>query len=252
MDITGVVITHNEEKNIVRCLKSLDFCQEIIVVDSQSTDQTAELARKFTDKVFSKAWAGYTEQKNYATGLATSEWVINLDADEEVSAELRGETEGMLKKGGVIESAFSVPRKTLHFGKWIRYGGWYPNYLVRLYRPAQGKWVGEELHERWETGGAEGPLQGHIIHHSFTSIADQVRRNNRYSCLGAQRLMKEGKKFSLLGLLTKPISKFAETYVLKKGFLDGYPGFIISVSAAYSVFLKWAKLWELEKKASHG
>lgn len=244
--VSAVVITYNEEKNIGRCLSSLRFCDEIIVVDSGSDDQTSDIAADYTDKLFVRPWKGYADQKNYAVQLASSEWVLSVDADEEVSDDLKQEIRRITGSSG-RSAAYSIPRKTIHSGKWIRYGGWYPNRLVRLFRKSQGRWVGEEVHERWETPGEVGNLKEPLIHYSFNGISDQVKRNDRYSTLGAKSLQREGKKFSLFRLLVKPFSKFVETYVLKRGFLDGFPGFFISVSAAYSVFLKWAKLWELER-----
>ena len=251
--LAAVIITKNEEKNIVRCLESVRFCDEIIVVDSESTDQTVQLAAKLNARVFTVPWRGYVDQRNYANLLTTAEWILSIDADEEVSIDLRDE---ILEK---IEShsssvAYSVPRRTMYSGRWIRHGGWYPNRLVRLFKKTQGQWVGGDLHEYWSlnssTTGTLGELTKDLIHYSFADIFDQVHRNNRYSSLGALTLQKSGRPFSSVRLLTKPVSKFLETYLLKGGFLDGYRGFIISVSASYSVFLKWAKLWELNHNES--
>lgn len=247
MKLSAVLITRNEESNIERCLASLGFCDEIIVVDANSEDRTRELAAKYTTQVITAAWKGYTEQRNYAASLAKNDWILSIDADEEVSP-------GLLQEIAALDfstspySAFLIPRKNIHLGRWIRYGGWYPNRLVRLFKKSAGNWIGEELHEKWDTQGQTGRLENPLVHYSFTGIADQVDRNNHYSTLGALRLKKEGRQFSLFKLITKTFSKFLETYILKAGFRDGYPGFIISVSAAYSVFLKWAKLWELEQE----
>lgn len=247
MKLAGVVITRNEERNIERCLKSLGFCDEIIVVDAESSDRTRELAAKFSSKVISRPWKGYSDQKNYAISLTDADWILSLDADEEVTPELQSEIAEHVQSNGVY-AAYSVPRKTMHSGRWIRYGGWYPNRLVRLFQRTRGSWVGDDVHEYWKSDGKVGELKNDLVHYSFHSITDQVQRNNRYSSLGAQALQKSGVRFSLFKLLFKPWSKFVETYFLKRGFLDGYPGFMISVSAAYSVFLKWAKLWELERQ----
>jgi glycosyltransferase involved in cell wall biosynthesis len=244
--ISAVIIALNEERNIQRCLQSVGFCDEIIVVDSESSDKTREIARAHSARVVCQPWLGYVDQKNFATSLASHDWVLNIDADEEVSSELAEEIIRVHKDN--LYSAYLIPRKTIHSGRWIKHGGWYPNRFVRLYRSKAGKWVGTELHERWETAGQIGSLSGHLVHYSFSSISDQVQRNDLYSSLGAKQLSQKGIRFSPLRLVVKPLSKFAETYFIKKGFLDGYPGFIISISAAYSVFLKWAKLWELEKQ----
>lgn len=245
MSLGAVVISYNEEENIARCLESLSFCDEIVVVDAKSTDKTVEIAKKYTPKIHVKPWKGYVEQKNEAVSLCSCDWVLSLDVDEVVSSELKSEIIHVLTSPSSY-SGFSIPRKTMHFGRWIKYGGWYPNLLVRLFRKSEGRWVGGELHERWETKGTVGRLRNDLIHFSFRNLADQVARNNRYSSLGAEKLMNRGVKFSLYKMITKTVSKFIETYMLKRGFLDGYPGFIISVSAAYSVYLKWAKLWEMQ------
>ena len=249
MKLSAVIITHNEERNIERCLKSVSFCDEIIVVDSESTDRTRELAHALATKVITHPWKGYTQQKNYAVSLASGQWILSVDADEEVSAKLREEIQQLLHAGTAF-AAFSIPRKTMQFGRWIRYGGWYPNRLIRFFKKDAGAWVGEDVHEFWKPQGQIGLLQGHLLHYSFENLSDQVDRNNRYSSLGAAHLQKMGKHFSFFRLALKSFSKFIETYLLKRGFLDGYPGFIISVSAAYSVFLKWAKLWEFERSGS--
>lgn len=248
MKLSAVIITKNEEQNIERCLRSLGFCDEIIVVDSESDDRTLEIASKFTPKTYTRPWKGYVQQRNYAAGLATYDWVLSIDADEEVSDELRLEILNLLKNS-ITQTAFSIARKTIHSGRWIKHGGWYPNRLIRLFNRTQGEWRGGEVHEYWYTSGTVGTLNTDLIHYSFDGIHDQVERNNHYSTLGAKTLRATHHKFSTRRLLTKTFSKFLETYFLKFGFLDGYPGFIISISAAYSVFLKWAKLWELEQHA---
>ena len=180
--------------------------------------------------------------------MAETDWILSIDADEEATPELRSEILRVVSEPG-DRVAFSMPRKTLHSGRWIRYGGWYPNRNIRLFRKSSGRWVGNEVHERWEARGPVADLNSDLMHYSFFNLADQVERNNRYSSLSALQLRKSGKGFSTARQFLKTASKFFETYMLKRGFLDGYPGFIISVSAAYSVFLKWAKLWELENGA---
>lgn len=243
--LAGIVITRNEEKNIARCLDSLKFCDEVIVVDAESSDRTPEICKEKHARFYSRAWTGYSDQKNYALSLTNADWVLSIDADEEVTPTLEQEIKSTISTQTHV--AYSVPRKTMHSGKWIRWGGWYPNRLVRLFKKKHGKWEGSDVHEYWKADGSIGSLSNDLIHYSFDSIADQVERNNRYSSLGALALQRDGRKFSVIQLFFKPFSKFIESYFLKMGFLDGYPGFIIAVSAAYSVFLKWAKLWELGK-----
>ncbi len=248
MKVAAVVITHNEEENIARCLSSLQFCDEIVVVDAESSDRTSEIAKKFTPNVQIRPWKGYSEQKNFAVTLTSCDWILSVDADEEVSSELQEEVKATLNSPQFC--AYSVPRKTIHFGRWIRHGGWYPNRLVRLFNKKQGRWEGDQVHELWKPAGEVGALKSDLIHYSFKSLSDQVIRNDKYSTLGALALSREGRRFSFFKLSGKTMMKFFETYFLKRGFLDGYPGLIISVSAAYSVFLKWAKLWERELSGS--
>lgn len=245
MKLSAVIITLNEGANIERCLKSVAFCDEIILVDAGSRDHTLEIATRYQAKVFERPWAGYTQQRNDAVKLASGDWILSIDADEEVSEGLRAEISAELARNPT-EVAFTIPRKTIHFKRWIRRGGWYPNRLVRLFRKDKGLWEGGALHEYWKAEGQIGALKNDLLHHSFRGFSDQVARNNRYSTLGAEDLKKQGVRFSLLALLMRPFAKFVETYFLKRGFMDGYPGFMISISAAYSVFSKWSKLWEME------
>lgn len=249
--LSAVVIAFNEERNIRRCVESLAFAAEVIVVDSESRDSTREIAESLGARVVVAPWRGYSDQKNLALTFAKHDWVLSIDADEEVSPELREE---ILSRLSSAESAsvvaFTVPRKTIHFQRWIRFGGWYPNRLTRLFRKSQGCWAGGFLHEYWDTRGLVQPLKHPLNHFSFYDLADQIDRNNHYSSLGAEKLLAEHKAFSVVKLLTKPVTKFLELYLLKQGFRDAMPGFIIAVSAAFSVFLKWAKLWEYQNRAS--
>ena len=246
MKLAAVVITKNEERDLDRCLQSLHFCHEIIVVDAESSDSTKQIALRHTKKFFVRPWTNYSEQKNYANTLTECDWILSVDADEEIPLALQQEIEELLREKNA-KDCYLVARKTYHSGRWIRYGGWYPNRLVRLFRKSRGEWQGDTLHEQWVTAGTTGQLREALIHYSFDSISDQVERNNRYSSLGALQLRQTGKRASLVKICWKPLSKFLETYVIKRGFLDGFPGFFISISAAYSVFLKWSKLRELDE-----
>ena len=244
LPLSAIVLTRDEQANIARCLESLSFCGEIILVDAESRDRTCEIARKYTDKIHVLPWEGFTAQRNRALDFASFDWILSIDADEVVPSPLQDEIRALFLGGPPSLPAYSIPRKTIHLGRWIRHGGWYPNRLTRLFDRRQGKWEGGQVHERWDCRGETGQLKADLEHFSFTDLSDQVDRNNRYSSLGAQELATEWVSFSWVRLLLKPLGKFLETYFFKRGFLDGYPSFIISVSAAYSVFLKWAKLWE--------
>lgn len=246
--LAALIIVKNEAENLPRVLGSLDFCEEVWVIDTGSSDSTLEIAQSMGAKTATMPWRGFSETRNATLALTSLPYILSIDADEEVTAELALELKKTLASPGIYQ-AWRVPRKTLHFGRWIRFGGWYPNYQVRLFSRLDGRWEGGELHEYWKTGGRVGTLRSSLLHHSFRDLADQVDRNNLYSSLGADRLDRLGRGFTLFHLLIKPWTKFFETYVWKLGFLDGYPGFIISVSASYSVFLKWAKLWEKKQNA---
>lgn len=244
--ISLVVITRNAEAHIARCLKSAPFAADVVIVDSGSTDQTVAIARSLGARVFEEEWRGFGPQKRRATELAKTDWVLNLDADEALSDELQKELVQVMQSEPTVE-AFQVPRLSYHLGRWIRYGGWYPDWQTRLYDRRRVTWNVAQIHEKIEAQQVKR-LQKPILHWVFKDLSDQVNRNNRYSDLGCQTLNEKGRSFSVFNLVTKPLVKFLETYFWKRGFLDGLPGFIISVGAAYSVFLKWAKLWELKKK----
>lgn len=243
-----VVITLNEESNIQRCLQSVPFASDIVVVDSFSTDRTVNIAESCGARVVQEKWRGYGAQKAFATELATQNWVLSLDADEALSPELQAE---ILEKFANLnsETGYRIPRLSFHLGRWIRFGGWHPDYQLRLFNKSKARWNSAELHEKVEVKSLD-KLKHPILHWVFKGVSDQAVTNDRYSTIGAEQMHREGRKFYLVKLILKPVSKFVETYFWKLGFLDGLPGFIISVGAAYSMFLKMAKLWEIENRIS--
>jgi len=250
LPLTLTVITKNEERNIERCLRSVPFASEIIVVDGESTDRTVEIAQKLGAQVFIEEWKGFGPQKQLAVDRAKNDWILSLDADEALSPELATEIQqkfASLKP----EVGYQLPRRSFHLGRWIDYGGWFPDRQLRLFHRKHGKWTPVQIHEKVLTSTQES-LNSPIHHWVFQSLAHQVKTNDRYSSLQAEELFQKGQRYSFFKLLIKPYSKFIETYFLKRGFLDGLPGFIISISAAYSVFLKWSKLWELELRQRRG
>ena len=245
--LTLAVITLNEEANIERCLRSVDFVDDIVVVDSGSTDRTVEIAEQCGARVFVEKWRGYRAQKARATELAKNHWVLSLDADEALSEELSQEIQKLFLKEKPPCSAYRIPRISYHLGRWIRHGGWYPDYQLRLFDKSRSRWAEGHVHERIETEKL-GTLTNDMKHWVFKDLSDNVDTNNEYSSLGAKDLEERGKRFSLFKLIFKPWGKFLETYIVKRGFLDGLPGFIIAVGASYSMFLKFAKLWERKSK----
>lgn len=248
MKVSLVVITLNEEKNIERCLRSVSFADEIIVLDSGSSDHTVEIAKREGAKVFVEAFKGFREQKQRATDLASHDWIISLDADEALSPRLAKEIQSLLKNENLEPGGYRVPRLSFHMGRWIRHGGWFPDSQIRFFNRKACKWVGGQVHERVE-GDPIQAINAPILHWVFRDLAHQVSTNNLYSSFGARDLLEQNKNHNLLKMITKPISKFFETYFFKRGFLDGLPGFIISVGAAYSIFLKFAKAYEAKRKA---
>jgi len=243
--ISLTVITLNAEAHIARCLQSVPFAKDVVVVDSGSTDRTVEIAKSLGARVFSEEWRGFGPQKRRAGELAEHDWILNLDADEALSPAAQEELQSVLANLPISTEAFSFPRLSFHMGRWIKHGGWYPDRQVRLYDRRKVNWSTAALHEKIQTQRTTA-LQSPLHHWVFKNLTDQIATNNRYSGLGADELYKTGRRFSLIHLLVKPWIKFIEVYLWKRGFLDGLPGFIIAVGAGYSVFLKWSKLWEIQ------
>lgn len=244
--ISAAIITFNEEKNIKRCIDSLDFVDEVIVVDSLSSDQTCKIAQELGAKVIDQKFLGHIAQKQLAVDNCTHNWIISLDADEEVSFELKDSILELLEKG-FDKDAYEMNRVSFHLGCWIRHGGWYPDRKIRLFNKQKAYWGGYNPHDKVIVDGSVGRVKGDLQHYVFKDLRHNIDTNNSYSSIMAEDLYKDGKSFSYAKLFLKPLGKFLETYVYKKGFLDGMPGFIIAVGAAYSMFLKFAKLWELER-----
>ncbi len=246
--ITATIITLNEEQDLPRAIESVRWADEVLVVDSGSSDRTVEVAERLGARVVHHAWPGYGPQKNFAQRQAKHDWILNIDADEVVPPQLRerilGELDGVPESGGV--RGFFFPRKTFYLGRWIRHGGWYPNELVRLADRRVSSWTEPAVHEELIVQGEVRGIQEPLHHFTFSSIQDQILTNLRFSRLGSMDLIRKGQKPSVFKLLAKPVGKFLETYLLKGGILDGLPGFIISVNAAHSIFLKYAYLLEAE------
>jgi glycosyltransferase involved in cell wall biosynthesis len=246
--ISATLITHNEEHNIAEALQSLSWADEIVVVDSGSTDATLDICRRFTDRIVHRDWTGYVDQKNFAVEQAKNDWIFSLDADERPSAELCAEIHELSEKG-FPKSGYLIPRVAFFMGRWIRHGDWYPDNQLRLFDRRQGKWKGGRVHESVKISGKPGFLSGEIHHFTYRCLSDYLARLETYSSLAALDYQQQGKSATLLKLLGNPIAAFIKAYVLKRGFLDGTPGFAIAVMGAVSVFFKYAKLYELKLKA---
>ena len=242
------IITLNEESNIKRCINSASsLVDDVVVLDSGSADNTRDIADKLGARVFNEPWRGFGPQKQRAMDLAKNEWVLCLDADEELSPELLNEIKDLFLNSKNRENGYRIPRRSFHLGRWLRFGGWYPDYQTRLFSRSKMQWSEDKLHE-FVKGSEAGYLKHDILHYPFESLADQVNTNNKYSTLGLISLEKKGKKIQLWHLLFKPWVKFIELYIFKQGIRDGIPGLIIAIGGAYSYFLKYAKLWEYQNK----
>jgi glycosyltransferase involved in cell wall biosynthesis len=245
-EISAIVVCFNEEDNIRDCLESLRWCDEIIVVDSFSTDGTVEICREYTDRVIQRPWAGYRDQKAFAHSQATREWVFLVDADERVPPELRDEIDEALSRRGDRFSAFSVPRLVRYLGRWWWRGGWYPDYDVRIFRRERATWGGSDPHERILVEGKVRRLKHALHHFSYRDITDHVQRINHFTNVSSRELKGHGGRWSWMDNLLRPGARFFRSYVWKRGFLEGLPGFFVAATAAVYVFLKYAKLRELE------
>ena len=238
------MITYNNARTVGRALESLKWADEIIVVDSFSTDKTVEICQNYSDKIFQRRWPGHRDQYQYAADLTTHPWIMFLDADEEVSPELAEEVQRELGGGAEEVDGFFVYRRTFYLGRWIRYGGWYPDGEIRLYRRNKGRWEGG-LHARVVIEGTVRSLKNQYLHYTYRNISDQIQTIDKYSRIAAEDMVKQGERFSLFKLLFHPPFRFIKEYFFKSGFRDGLPGFVIVISTMYYVFIKYAKLWEL-------
>lgn len=242
--VTATVITFNEAANIEAALASLSWADEIIVVDSESTDDTVAIARAFTDKVIVRPWPGYIEQKNFAAAQATHDWIFSLDADERVTPALSGEIKALLERGPRA-AGYRVPRVTFHLGRWMRSTDWYPDYQLRLYDRRRARWSGRYVHESVKADGPVEDLRGELQHFAYRDLAHHFQTMDRYTTLAARQMFEEGRRAGYFDLLIHPPAAFIRNYVLRGGFRDGVPGLIVSAMNARYVGLKFAKLWEL-------
>jgi glycosyltransferase involved in cell wall biosynthesis len=239
--ISATLITHNEERNIAGALLSLPWVDEIVVVDDGSSDATVDICRRFTGKIFHRDWTGYADQKNFAVQQARHDWIFSLDADERPSPEL-------CARRGFSAQGYRIPRVAFFMERWLRHGDWYPDYQMRLFDRRHGRWEGGRVHESFKTSGKTGVLDGEIRHYTYRSLSDYLKRLETYSTLAALDYEQRGKTATPLKLLGNPIATFMKAYVLRRGFLDGLPGFVVAVMGSVSVFFKYAKLYELQLK----
>jgi glycosyltransferase involved in cell wall biosynthesis len=242
--VTATVITYNEAANIQAALESLSWADEIIVVDSESADDTVSIARRYTNHVIVRPWPGYIAQKNFAAEQAKHDWIFSLDADERVTPELAGEIGAVLAKNPQA-AGYRVPRVTFHLGRWMRSTDWYPDYQLRLYDRRRGRWSGRHVHESVKADGPVQDLRGELQHYAYRDLADHFQTMDRYTTLAARQMFEEGRRAGIFDLMVHPPAAFFRNYILRGGFKDGVPGLIVSAMNARYVGLKFAKLWEL-------
>ena len=244
--LSAVVITLNAAAQLRACLESLAFAHEIVVVDSGSSDGTVALEQAMGARVVHKEWLGFGRQKQFAVAQAANDWVLCLDADERVSAELRTAIETALAAPAF--NAYEMPRRNRFMGRWLRHGEGYPDFNLRLFHRAHARWSDDDIHEHVVTSARVGRLRGDLLHESETSLHDYVNKQNRYTTLQAEKLFAAGKRASAMRLWVSPAVRFIKFYFLRRGFLDGAPGFVHIVIGCHNSFLKYAKLMQLRAR----
>ena len=251
MKISASIIVRNEEDNIAALCETLEWADEIVIVDSDSTDRTVEIARRHTDKIFNRPFQGYKDKHEFADSMTTGDWIFWIDADERVTPELRTAIESLRQQNPAsLAAGYRIARRTLYQGRWIAHSGWYPDYQMRLYRKSASFWDGVAPHETARVTGRVETLPGELLHYTKRDLSEHHRVLDSYTTLAARYLYDSGRKARRLDLFLLPVAAFLRTLVVKQGFRDGVQGLIIAMFTAYSVFLKYAKLWELHRPNS--
>ena len=249
MTLSVIVIAKDEEASIARTLESVAFADEVVVVDSGSTDRTVAIARELGAKVTMTAdWPGFGPQKNRALDLATGDWVLSLDADEWLTAESAEEIRRVVSANDAEVVAYRMPRRSSFCGRFLRHSGWWPDYVLRLFRRGRARFSDDMVHERVIADGKIETLSLPIMHETFVDLEDLVDKMNRYSTHGARQLQREGKSSSLVEAIARALWEFFRTYVLRAGFLDGREGFMLAWATAEGTYYRYAKLMRLQRK----
>lgn len=245
------IICCDEERNIERSLRSVSFADEIVIVDSGSQDKTLEICKKYTDTILHKDWAGFVKQKTYAFSQCSHEWILNIDADEEVSPQLKSRIISIVSGSESSDSdlsGYEISRVVNYMGRWWTKGGWYPEYRLRLVRKSKTSWGGTDPHEHAIPSGATKLIREQLNHYTYSNLREQVQSLNSLSSAAAQSLYNSGRSTSFLSIFLRPMARFIKFYLAKKGFLEGQPGLIVAVMESIYTFLKYAKLWEMQRK----
>ena len=249
MNVSAVLITRNEQENIEDAIRSVSWACEVVVVDAFSSDATVQICRRSGARVVQREWKGYVEQKNFAVSQASLDWVLSLDADERVSDALRDEVLQLQEKGF---GGYRIPRRTFFLNQWIQRTSWSPDYQLRLFDRRRGRWHGGRLHESVRVEGRVGRLHSLLLHYSYRSVSDFLLRLDQYSQLAAQDCYERGRRTRSCHLLIGPLAAFFKSYVLKRGFRDGLAGLAVSGLGGASIFFRYLKLLELERRGESG
>ncbi len=250
MKISAKINVFNEESNIADVCETVSWADEIVIVDSDSTDRTVEIARRYTDRVFNREFHGYKDKHEYSDSMTTGDWILWIDADERLTEELRASIEGLRRRDPAsLPDGFWIARRTRYLGRWINHSTWYPDYQMRLYRKQASYWDGIAPHETARVRGRTERLNGEFLHYTKRNLREHQDVLNSYTTLAAEHLYTQGRRIHGPELLLVPLAVFLRTYILKQGFRDGIPGLIISILTAYSVFLKYSKVWEKDRVA---
>jgi glycosyltransferase involved in cell wall biosynthesis len=245
-----IVITKNEAHNLARCIRSVPCADEIVVVDFQSSDGTPDIARQLSAQCYDLPWQGFGPAKQAALARATGQWVLSLDADEELDEKLARAIERVIRQPKPEIDGYRLNRVSNFLGRWMRHSGWYPDTVLRLGRRAGMSFTGDLVHERARVEGPVEDLDGHLLHYSDPDLEHYLRKLLRYAELSAQMLQERGRRARLWDVTARPAYQFLRTYVLQAGFLDGWPGLILAGGSAFHVFTKYARLWDLNRKAA--
>ncbi|MEW6066689.1 MAG: glycosyltransferase family 2 protein [Nitrospirota bacterium] len=247
LPLSIIIVTKDEEKNIGEALESIKGASEIVILDAFSTDRTLEICREYTDKIYQVEWQGYARQKQKAIEFAKGPWIFILDSDERFTESLWEEITNTILNNNQY-SGFYLPRKNFFLSKWIKHGGWWPDYTLRLFIKEKAFVEDRRVHEKVAVNGKVGYLKNHLKHYTYRTISDYIKKMDRYSSLSAEELKGKGVGFSMSKLIFHPLSTFSKMFFLRQGFMDGIHGFILATLYSFYTFLKYLKLWEMSKK----
>lgn len=248
--ISALIICKNEEKNIEECIKSILWCDEVLVIDSYSIDNTINITKKYTEKIFQNEWKGFAEQRSFALSKANYDWVFSIDADERCTIELENEIKDLLKKNNIEEDGFRIPRKSFFLNKWIKHGGWYPNYQLRLFKKSKTSVSDRLVHESYVANGKIRKLKNDLLHFTVSSLSEYISKINSYSSLSAVEKEKS-KKVNFIHLAIFPCFAFMHQYILKGNFLDGTAGLMVSKFHMVTKLFNYMKIWEMQNRSNN-